>query len=96
MELHLKHGEDLLGVLQRYDSDFPWFKCSFEATANFSQVKHLFDDELVLLEANQMDEWEVAYQRINALGLKLVDSETKEEIGEFLLHIQGSEAWVRY
>ena len=96
MDLHLKRGEDLLGVLHRYDSDCPWLKCSFEAAADFSQVKQLFDDELVLLEADQMEQWQIAYERINALGLKLIDIETKEEIGEFLLHIQGTEAWVRY
>jgi len=92
MELHLKRGEELLGVLHRYDSDSPWFKCKFECAPGFSQVKQLFEEELELLQADKMDQWQVAYERINALGLKLIDIRTHEEIGEFLLHIEGTEA----
>jgi len=43
-----------------------------------------------------MDRWQNVYERINVLGLKLIDVQTNEEIHEFLLHIQGVEAWVRY
>ena len=56
----------------------------------------MFEKELTLLEAGEMDQWESAYEQINALGHKLVDVQTNEVITEFLLHIRGSEAWVRY
>ena len=96
MELHLKRGEELLGVLRSRDSDFPWLICEFEAAENFSAVKSLFEEELRLLESDEMDQWQNAYERINALGLKLIDVEVNNEIDEFLLHIKDREAWVRY
>jgi len=96
MELHLKRGEELLGVLHRCQPDFPWFMCSFEAGEGFSQVKQFFDEELELLESDEIDQWEIAYERINALGLKLIDTETNQLIDEFILHIRGTEAWFRY
>jgi hypothetical protein len=96
LELHLKRGEELLGVLHQYDLDQPWFTCKFEPTAGFSQVRHLFQEELELLESDQMDEWQIAYERIHALGLKLIDIQSHKEIDDFLLHIQGTEAWFRY
>jgi hypothetical protein len=65
--------------LHQYDSDFPWFKCRFEDAIGFSQLKQLFDEELELLEVDRMDQWQVAYERINALGLKLIDIRTHEE-----------------
>jgi len=95
-ELHLKRGEELLGVLNCYDLDMPWFKGRFEAAAGFSEVKKLFEDELKFLDADQMDDWQIAYERINALGLKLIDVQTNEEIIEFVLHVRGTEAWLRY
>jgi len=95
-ELHLKRGEELLGVLHCYDLDMPWFKGRFEAAAGFSEVKKLFEDELKFLDADQMDDWQIAYERINALGLKLIDVQTNEEIIEFVLHVRETEAWLRY
>jgi len=96
MELHLKRGKELLGVLHCYAPDQPWYKCKFEAAAGFSGVKQLFEDELKFLDADQMDDWQIAYERINALGLKLIDVQRNEEIIEFLLHVRGTEAWLRY
>jgi hypothetical protein len=95
-ELHLKRGEELLGVLHCYDLDMPWFKGRFEAAAGFSEVRKLFEDELKFLDADQMDDWQIAYERINALGLKLIDVQTNEEIIEFVLHVRDTEAWLRY
>ena len=95
MELHLKRGEELLGVLRSYDSDFPWVNCRFEPTSSFDAIRPLFDEELKLLDADQMDEWETVYARINSLGLKLIDTKDKKTIDEFLLHVRGNEAWFR-
>jgi hypothetical protein len=96
MELHLKRGEEILGVLREYSLDMPWFIFKFESAAGFSEVKQLFQEELELLDSDQMDQWEIAYERINALGLKLINVQTHEEIGEFVLHIRGTEACLRY
>jgi hypothetical protein len=69
----------------------PWFKGSFEAAAGFSEVKQLFEAELEFLNADEMDRWQIAYERINALGLKLINVQTNEEIIEFVLHVQGTD-----
>ncbi len=68
--------------------------CKFEPAASFAELKPLFDDELRLLNRDDMRAWEEAYEKIRALKLQLVNGEN--EIGEFLLHIDGDEAWFRY
>ena len=95
MGFHLKRGEQLLGVLISKTTDFPWVSCDFNPTAAFEEVQPLFDEELKLLEADLMDAWQSAYDRINALGLRLIDTTDETDIGEFLLHIRGNEAWLR-
>lgn len=96
MEFYLKRDEELLGVLRAKRTDFPWLICEFEGTAPFKSVQPLFDEELSLLETDRMDAWEFAYNRIKALGLRLIDAKDEMDIGEFLLHIRGDEAWFRY
>ena len=96
MELHLKRRDELLGVLRSLDTDFPWVNCIFEPTTSFDEVRPLFDEELKLLDADQMEEWETAYERINALKLQLIATKDDKDVGEFLLHIRGKEAWFRY
>ena len=98
MTLHLKRGETLLGLLNVYEFDQPWFICHFEPTTNYDGVRALFDQELQLLEAVDIDveAWEFAYQAINDLGLRLLNMDSREEIDKFLLHIQGDEALFRY
>jgi len=96
MELHLKRGEELLGVLRSKDTDFPWVNCEFEPSASFAKVQPLFEEELTLLDADMMDEWQIAYDRISDLGLQLMDTKDEKDIGEFLLHIRGNEAWFRF
>ena len=93
MELHLKQGEKLLGILRSYDTDFPWVNCKFEATPSFNDIRPLFDQELRLLDADQMDDWETAYERIKSLSLKLFNTSDMKNIDEFLLHIRENEAW---
>lgn len=95
MQFHLKRGDELLGVLLSKATDIPWVNCEFEPTASFKEVQPLFDEELNLLDADLMDAWQSAYDRINALGLQLIDTKDEKDIGEFLLHIRGNEAWFR-
>jgi hypothetical protein len=95
MELQLKRGGELLGSLRAYDIDSPWIICKFEPTESFQAVKPLFEEELKLLNTDDMEAWETAYARIGGLGLRLVDVEKREETSEFILHIEGDEAWFR-
>ena len=85
----------MLGVLLSKATDTPWVICEFEPTASFKEVQSLFDEELNLLDADLMDAWQSAYDRINALGLQLIDTKDEKDIDEFLLHIRGNEAWFR-
>jgi hypothetical protein len=96
--IHLKRGETLLGVLHVVGSEFPWTRCTFDATPDFEQVRPLFEDELAVLETKDMEAWAASYNKIVALKLQLVDAATGSEVGDgdFLLHIRGDEAWLRY
>lgn len=95
-ELQLKRGEELLGILRAYDNDFPWVKCKFEPTPSFKAFEPLFEAELKLLNADETEAWEDAYDRIIGLGLQLLDVERGKVISEFILHIEDSEAWFRF
>jgi hypothetical protein len=97
--IELKQGELLLGTLETTDLDQPWVICKFTPTPAFEAVKPLFDAELELIEGSddlEIDAWEMAYSRIDELGLQLVPVNGEPSISEFVLHIDGSEAWFRY
>ena len=94
-ELELKYGERLLGTLRAHGQDFPWTNCEFEPKELFQSVRILFAEELKLLNADDMEAWESAYGRIAAIGLGLVDVQCGDEISQFILHIEGNEAWFR-
>jgi len=96
MELFLKRGEELVGILRSCDTDFPWVNCTFEPTAAFDELQPLFEEELGLLDSDKMEEWQGVYDRILALDLKLIDRKDLQDIGDFLLHIRGNKAWFRY
>lgn len=93
--LTLLRGDILLGTLTVTDLDQPWFLCHFAPEAAFEAVKPLFDAELAVLEAEDVDAWESAYLDIEALRLCLVP-DVGEAIDHFLLHINDVEAWFRY
>lgn len=99
-ELYLKQGEILLGILTFDYVAQPWFMCKFVPTEAFATVKPLFDEELALLNAEKLDEYEKVWEQIDALidalKLRLVLANTGDVIEEFLLHIQGNKAWFRY
>lgn len=95
-QFQLKQGDTLLGSLEVQELDFPWVRGVFIPTVAFDAVKHLFERELQLLEDEAWDEWEVVYAEITALNLRLVDLASEQVIDEFLLHIDGRDAWFRY
>lgn len=93
---HLQQGEVVLGILEETDSDFPWRTCTFTPTEAFQTVKPLFDRALELVRAEEWEPFDEAYQQIQALGLRLVNPSSGDEITDFLLHIEGDSASFRY
>jgi hypothetical protein len=93
----LVYGGNVLGTLTYRTVDQPFFHCHFSPTADFAEVAHLYAAELKSLDAGLMERWERDYEKILALGLKLVpvDPDTSPPIEEFLLHIDGDTAWFR-
>ncbi|KAA0254431.1 MAG: hypothetical protein EDM79_20875 [Chloroflexi bacterium] len=96
LTLHLKQGDIVLGTLKETDNDFPWRYCTFTPTDAFQSVKPLFDRAREQVEAEEWEQFDKAYQQIEALGLRLVDPLSGDEIREFLLHIEGDSASFRY
>jgi hypothetical protein len=91
----LKRGRVVLGHLAQCKPDQPFVFCRFTSTFAFEEVRPLFEAELHLLNTGQIEDWEESYRAIDALGLRL-ESPGGSTISEFLLHIDGEEAWFRY
>jgi hypothetical protein len=89
--LKLYQENVLLGVLTNVQlDDFPWYSCNFQPTVAFEPYKPLFDLELKLLEDQGATEaWDMVYEEIEALNLRLVDSIKAKSTGIFLIHIEG-------
>ena len=83
-------------TLQHDGADMFWHDGTFAPTPAFDAIAPLFVETLRLLEGDEMDAFEVAYERIVALGLGLHPIEGGDPIREFLLHIDGGQARVRY
>ena len=86
----------VLGHVEGYERDMFWLDCHFAPTPAFAPVAPLFLEELRLLEREEMDAWELVYQRIDALGLELRPLDGTTPIREFILHVDGSHARLRY
>jgi hypothetical protein len=93
---HLTDGDQILGTLTVTDSDFPWLHGKFALVEAFSSWRAAFDEEFRLLETidDNVEEWEDAYRPIaDALTLR---NPAGQPVAEFLLHIQGNDAWWRW
>ena len=95
-EYQLRRGDELLGTLTLITPDFPWMFCKFEPCDSFTEIRALFEEELRLLDREDWVAWEQAYEKIRELSLQLMNVKEDCEIEEFLLHIDGDEAWFRY
>ncbi|XVU20958.1 hypothetical protein ACQPZJ_27225 [Actinoplanes sp. CA-054009] len=78
------------------DADFPWLYARVDGRPGLDEVRPLFAEELRLLE--QVDEnveaWERAYDAVAAaVALRSPD---RADVAEFLLHLDGDEAWWRW
>jgi hypothetical protein len=92
----LYNEQELLGTLVVTDADFPWLNGRFQAEPAFEPVRPLFAEELRLLDTidDDVDAWEAAYGQIReAVSLAAPDGRS---VPEFLLHIQGENAWWRW
>ena len=85
----------LLGELTDLELDMPWREYRFAPTPAFAAIAPLFQEELRLVEGDRMEEWVDAYGRIEALGLRLEGADSAV-IREFILHVQGDRARVRF
>ena len=77
------------------DGDFPWLNAELRATPAFERLRPLFAEELRLLDADDdIPTQESAYDRIRA-AVRLEDPDGVR-VPEFLLHIDGTDAWWRW
>lgn len=91
----LYQGEVLLGTLKVW-REMPWLSGKFHPTPAFEPLRPLFQREIDLLNAEEHEAWEEAYDAIDALGLSLWAPDAEAPVREFLLHVDGDEAWFRY
>ena len=96
--LHAAADDALLGRLTVYERDFPWVSAKLAATPAFEPLRPLFQQEVRLARRLEDDEdagtWEDAYERVRA-AVRLVAPDGVP-VPEFLLHVDGDEAWWRY
>jgi hypothetical protein len=92
----LYYGDELLADLVVTGGDFPWLNARIHPHSGFEEVRPLFAEELRLLDdiGNDVDAWEAAYEVIRTtLTLRYPKG---GDVPEFLLHIDGDEAWWRW
>lgn len=89
----LYSGEEPIGQILIDDTDFPWLSGRFSATPAFEPLRELFVRELALVDGEEFEEWERAYDEVRRrVSLTSPDS----PVPEFLLHIDGDRAWFRW
>ena len=98
----LYRGETLVAELVVTDNDFPWLYARVVALEGFEEIRHLFVEEQRLLDTistgdvapEDVDAWEAAYDRVReAVTLRYPHGGV---VPEFLLHIDGDQAWWRW
>lgn len=97
----LYQGDVLLGRLFNESCSQPWFSYTFEETKAFLPLRPLFEREYHCLNFSSDDsQWQQAFDEIDALKLKLKTHPFTQDVDEimddFLIHIHGNEASIRY
>lgn len=92
----LCRGKELIAELIVVGTDQPWLRANVRATPNFANARPLFDEELARLDSIDADyhAWEAAQQRLQD-EFRLVRPDGAQP-AEFLLHVDGDEAWWRW
>ena len=101
--LELVRGEVLIGTIEVKPeaADPPWHSGKFTPTKEYEDVRSLFEKELRMLRANttnnsaQWDTWETVHAELHDPGMRLQSPDRSFESDEFLIHIDGAEAWWR-
>ncbi len=92
----IKGRSMVLGSLTLQGIDQPWLLCKFEPTESFAKFRSLFEEEVRLSEDQSSTElWRLSQETIDNLCLKLRSIESRKSISEFIIHINGDEAWFR-
>jgi hypothetical protein len=89
----LVRQSEVIGEIAVDKADFPWRHGRFTPSPAFADVKPWFDEALALIEAEEYERFEDAYDQI-AARLSLVGP--TGPAAEFLLHIEGDRAWFRW
>jgi hypothetical protein len=90
----LYRGEELVSELTVTEIDFPWLHARFMARPAFEPLTALFAEELALVDDDETDCWDAAYDRIRSV-VRLTYPDGRD-VPEFLLHIEGDVAWWRW
>ncbi|MEU9505995.1 hypothetical protein AB0D32_06910 [Micromonospora sp. NPDC048170] len=94
--LHRRDDGGVLADLVVTGGDFPWLNARVNPREGLAEVRPLFAEELRLLDGidEDVESWERAYEAVrNAVTLRYPEG---QEVPEFLLHIDGNEAWWRW
>ena len=83
------------------EADFPWLRARLEPRPGFDAVRELFVADLVTSEAINDDDSEAAIEAFELGQDRIQDAVTMSypdggEVPEFLLHVDGDEAWWRW
>jgi hypothetical protein len=89
----LHSGAAPVGEILIDEADFPWLSGRFTAGPAFEPLRELFARELALVEGEEYEEWERAYDEI---GRRVSLTSPDGPVPEFLLHIDGGTAWFRW
>jgi hypothetical protein len=94
--LRRRHDGQVLADLVVTGDDFPWLNARVNPREGLADVRPLFAEDLRLLDRidDDVESWERAYRAIRQ-AVTLRDPEG-HEVREFLLHIDGAEAWWRW
>ncbi|PYC75000.1 hypothetical protein C7C45_03700 [Micromonospora arborensis] len=94
--LHRRDDGEVLADLVVTGGDFPWLNARIDPKEGLAEVRPLFATELRLLDRidEDIDSWERAYDAVqDAVTLRYPDG---RKVPEFLLHVDGDEAWWRW
>lgn len=89
----LMRKDALLGTITVDEADFPWLRGQFVPQPSFRQVKPWFDELHAIVEAEEFERFDDAYNRIEEALTLLSPS---GPVDEFLLHIHQGRAWFRW
>ncbi|MFJ9695952.1 hypothetical protein [Kitasatospora sp. NPDC101183] len=88
----LLRGSELLGEIAVDDPDMPWQRGRFTPSPGFAEVKPWFDESAALVDAEDYEGFERAYDPIEE---SLTLAAPSGPVDGFLLHIRGDEASFR-